>query len=120
MRRRTRVTVSLAVVVTAAIALAWLLSPRAPTVEVIRLTEAPATRLLAINGKIRPQLSVDVQAPVGGTLRALPFDVGARVQVGAVLARIDDAPETAAIAQARAAVASQEATAVQAAPRSRA
>jgi HlyD family secretion protein len=101
----------IAVVAVAGVALLW---PRAPRVEVIRLAEAPATRVLAINGKIRPQLSVDVQAPVGGTLRALPFDVGDRVTAGTVLARIDDAPEAAAIAQARAAVATQEATVAQA------
>ena len=111
-----RQTVVIVVVAVAAVALvlAWLLVPRPPRVDVIEIVEAPATRVLAVNGKIRPQLSVDVQAPVGGTLRALPYDVGARVPAGAVLARIDDAPETAAIAQARAAVAAQEATLAQA------
>ena len=96
------------------IAAIWLLLPRAPEVEVIRLAEAPATRVLAINGKVRAALSIDVQAPVGGTLRALRFDVGDRVLAGTVLARIDDAPEAAAIAQARAAIAAQEATLAQA------
>jgi RND family efflux transporter MFP subunit len=113
MNKRTLVIVILAVAATA-IVLAWSLWPRSPMVEVIRLAEAPATRVLAINGKIRPRLSVDVQAPVGGTLRALPFDVGDQVSAGAVLARIDDAPEVAAIGQARAAVAAQEATVAQA------
>ena len=113
MKPRTLALVILAVIAPT-IAAIWLLSPRAPQVEVIRLTEAPATRVLAINGKLRPELSIDVQAPVGGTLLALPFDVGARVSRGTVLARIDDAPEAAAIAQARAAVAAQEATLAQA------
>jgi RND family efflux transporter MFP subunit len=113
MKPRTLIIAVLAVVFLATAA-AWLLSPRAPEVEVIRLVQAPATRVLAINGKLRPELSVDVQAPVGGTLRALPFDVGARVTAGTILARIDDAPEAAAIAQARAAVAAQEATVAQA------
>lgn len=111
MKRRTLVIVVLAI---AAGALAWLLWPSAPRVEVIRLAEAPATRVLAINGKIRPRLSVEVQAPLGGTLRALPFDVGGQVPAGTVLARIDDAPEVAAIAQAKAAVSAQEATVAQA------
>jgi HlyD family secretion protein len=57
---------------------------------------------------------VDVQAPLGGTLRTLPFDVGDRVAVGTVLARIDDSPEAAAVTQARAALAAQEATLAQA------
>lgn len=101
-------------IVAIAVAAAWVLWPRAPEVEVIRLAEAPATRVLAINGRIRPQLSVEVKAPIGGTILALPFDVGAQVSAGTVLARIDDAPEVAAIAQARAAVAAQEATLAQA------
>ena len=101
----------IAVVTVAAVAFLW---PRAVPVDVIQLVEAPATRVLAVNGKIRPKLSVDVQAPVGGTLSALPFDVGDRVAAGTVLARIDDAPEAAAIAQAQAAVATQEATLAQA------
>lgn len=114
MRRRALTPMILAVILATAIVLAWLLWPRPRSVEIIRLSEAPATRLLAINGKIRPQLAIDVQAPLGGTLRALPFDVGAQVQAGAILARIDDAPEAAAIDQARAAVGAQEATLAQA------
>lgn len=113
MNRRTLLIVVFALLAVSAAA-GWLLWPRAPRVEVIRVALAPATRVLAINGKIRPQLSVEVRSPVGGTLRALPFDVGAQVPVGTVLARIDDAPELAAIAQARAAVAAQEATVAQA------
>jgi len=113
MKRRTLIIAALLGLL-AVLAAVWLLSPRPPRVEVIRLVEAPATRLLAINGKIRPQLSVDVKAPVGGTLLALPFDVGAQVTSGTVLARIDDAPEQAAMAQAQAGVAAQEAAVAQA------
>src|SRR5690606_26287553 len=113
MKRRTLI-IAVLLVLAAGIAATWLLWPGAPRVEVIQIVEAPATRVLAINGKIRPQLLVEVQAPVGGTIRVLPFDVGARVSAGTVLARIDDAPEVAAIAQATAAVAAQEATVAQA------
>lgn len=101
-------------VLTVAIVSAWLLWPRPPMVEIVHISQAPATRVLAINGRIRPQLSIEVKAPVGGTIRALPFDVGAQVQAGTVLARIDDQPELAAIAQTRAAVAAQEASLAQA------
>jgi len=44
----------------------------------------------------------------------LPFDVGDRVVAGQILARIDDAPETAAIAEAEASVQTQQATLAQA------
>ncbi len=111
MKRRSLV---IAVLIASLLATAWLLWPQPPRVAVLRLAEAPAMRVLAINGKIRPLLSVEIQSPVGGALRELPFDVGARVSAGTVLARIDDAPEAAAIAQALAAVAAQEATLAQA------
>jgi len=95
-------------------ALAWAFWPRPPAVDVIEIRRAPATRLLAVNGNIRPRLSVAVQAPVSGTLTALPLDVGDSVSAGALLARIDDAPQRAAIAEAQAAVATQRAILAQA------
>ena len=67
-----------------------------------------------MNGRVRPRLQVDIQPTVGGKLISLPFDVGDRVTVGQVLARIDDAPETAAISEAEAAVQTQQATVAQA------
>lgn len=75
---------------------------------------APASRILAVNGRIRPRLQVDIRPALGGELVALPFDVGDRVGAGQVLARIDDAPETAAIAEAEASVQAQQATLAQA------
>lgn len=44
----------------------------------------------------------------------MPFDVGDRVEAGQILARIDDAPEQAAIAEAQASVETQQATLAQA------
>ena len=75
---------------------------------------APASRILAVNGRIRPRLQVDIRPALGGELVALPFDVGDRVGAGQVLSRIDDAPETAAIAEAEASVQAQQATLAQA------
>jgi RND family efflux transporter MFP subunit len=92
----------------------YLLTPRAKEVEVLQIQNAPAERVLAANGRLRPRLQVDVRPIVGGTLIALPFDVGDRVSEGQVIARIDDAPETAAIAEAEASVATQAATLAQA------
>lgn len=92
----------------------WLLEPREKEVVTFVAKSAPAERILAINGRIRPKLQVDIRPTLGGELVALPFDVGDRVKAGQILARIDDAPETAAIAEAEASVQSQQATLAQA------
>lgn len=92
----------------------WLFWPRPAAVDLIEIKRAPAVRTLAVNGTIRPRLSVEVQAPVAGTLTALPYDVGAQVTAGELLARVDDAPQRAAISEAVASVAAQEATLAQA------
>lgn len=91
-----------------------LLWPRAPEVRVIEVARADAVRALAVNGRIRPRQSVEVRTPVAGTLIDLPFDVGDQVTAGAPIARIDDGPQRAAIAEAEAAVAAQEAVVAQA------
>ncbi len=90
------------------------LAPREQEVTAIALETASAQRLLAVNGRIRPRLQVDIRPALGGELVALPFDVGDRVAAGQVLARIDDAPEVAAIAEAAASVQAQQATVAQA------
>lgn len=86
---------------------AWRLWPRPPLVQTLVVREAPATRVLAVNGRIRPRLSVDVQPRTAGDLVSLPFDVGDRVARGALIARVDDGPQGEAIAQAGAALAAQ-------------
>jgi len=92
----------------------WLLVPRTKEVATFIAQVAPAERVLAVNGRIRPRLQVDIRPSLGGELIALPFDVGDRVAAGQILARIDDAPETAAIAEAEASVQTQQATLAQA------
>jgi HlyD family secretion protein len=92
----------------------FLLLPRHAEVDTLTLERADAMRTLAVNGRIRPRQSVDVQSPVAGTLIALPFDVGDRVAAGATIARIDDGPQRAAIAEATAAIGAQEAILAQA------
>lgn len=91
-----------------AIAGAWLLWPRPPQVQTIPITAADATRVLAVNGRIRPRLSVDIKSPVPGRIILLPFDVGQRVTQGTLIARIDDAPQLAAIRQAQSLLAAQK------------
>lgn len=97
-----------------AIAGALLLLPRNKAVEVVTIERADAERTLAVNGRIRPRQSVDVQSPVAGTVLELPFDVGDRIAAGVAIARIDDGPQRAAIAEATAAIAAQEAVVAQA------
>ena len=92
----------------------WLLVPQTKEVATFVSQVAPAERVLAVNGRIRPRLQVDIRPALGGELIALPFNVGDRVTAGQVLARIDDAPETAAIAEAEASVQTQQATLAQA------
>ncbi len=89
-------------------------APRDKEVAVLTAAIAPAERVLAVNGRIRPRLQVDIRPSLGGELTALPYDVGDRVGQGTVLAKIDDAPETAAIAEATAAVQAQQAVVAQA------
>ena len=87
-----------------------LTAPRTKEVSVFVTAAGPADRVLAVNGRIRPRLQVDIRSPLTGELVELPFDVGDRVEQGQVIARVDDAPETAAIAEAEAAVQIQQAT----------
>jgi len=87
---------------------AWRLWPRPPLVQTLIVREAPATRVLAVNGQIRPRLSVDVQPRIAGDLVMLPFDVGDRVAKGALIARVDDGPQGEAVSLARAALAAQQ------------
>ena len=108
---------TLIVVVTAivlALAGYWFVVPRDKAVATILVKTEPSERILAVNGRIRPRLQVDIRPSLGGALIALPFDVGDRVEAGQILARIDDAPETAAIAEAEASVQAQQATLAQA------
>ncbi len=92
----------------------WLFAPREKKVVAFVIKAAPADRILAVNGRVRPRLQVDIRPILGGELVALPFDVGDRVQAGQILARIDDAPETAVIAEAEASAQTQQATLAQA------
>lgn len=107
--------IKLAALVAVALAIAgyWLVAPRDKAVATLVAKHATADRILSVNGRIRPRLQVDIRPSLGGQLIALPFDVGDRVLAGQILARVDDAPEQAAIAVAQASVATQQATLAQ-------
>ena len=100
----------------AALAIAgyWFFAPRYQAAATLIVKRALADRILAVNGRVRPRFQVDIRPSLGGGLVALPFDVGDRVEAGQILARIDDAPEQAAIAEAQASVETQQATLAQA------
>lgn len=94
--------------------LVWSFYPRAEQVQVITIKRGDAVQALAVNGRIRPRLSVDVKSPVAGTLLELPFEVGERVTAGTVLARVDDGPQLASIRETEAMISAQEAIVAQA------
>ncbi len=91
-----------------AIAGAWLFWPRPTQVQTFTIVTGEASRVLAVNGRIRPRLSVDVKSPVPGRIILLPLDVGQRVAQDMLIARIDDGPQLAAIRQANSLLATQK------------
>lgn len=87
----------------------WLLhaqpwSAGIPTVIVEVVSAEPVTRVLAVNGRIAALHSVDVKSNVAGTLVAPLAEEGDLVEQGAVLARLDDTAQQAAVRQAEAAL----------------
>lgn len=70
------------------------------SVEAERVELAPATRVLAVNGRIAALHTVDIRALVAGTLRDLPLGEGDSVQQGDLLARVDAASQQAILRQA--------------------
>jgi len=76
----------------------WSRAPVPVVVEPVEL--APATRVLAVNGRIAARHSVDIRALVGGTLRDLPVAEGDLVERGQMLAMTDPASQQAILRQA--------------------
>jgi RND family efflux transporter MFP subunit len=69
-------------------------------VPVEQITMAPATRLLALNGRIAPVHSVDLRALVSGRLTQVAVNEGQEVTVGQSLAQIDASAQAATVRQA--------------------
>ena len=85
----------------------WISGP--PTVPVETMALAPVTRVLAVNGRIAAVQSVEVRAPVAGTLASLSVAEGDSVAQDQILAQVD---ATAQVLQVRQAVAGVEAARV--------
>lgn len=85
-------------------ALAWLQpwTTRLPVVGVETAAMAPATRVLAVNGRIAAVRSVDLRPSVSGTLVSLDVEEGEVVAPDQVLARIDAQAQNAVLRQAMA------------------
>ena len=90
--------------------------PRRPTIPVsvtaVKRTMIPF--IVSANGVAEPMQTVAVEAQVSGILNAVTFAEGANVQAGQVLFQIDARPYAAALAQARAQLARDEAIAANA------
>ncbi|TGD41548.1 efflux RND transporter periplasmic adaptor subunit [Pseudotabrizicola sediminis] len=76
----------------------WASGPPAVAVEIVAL--APATRVLAVNGRIAALYTVDVRALVGGTLAEVQVAEGDSVERDEELTRIDAAAQHAMVRQA--------------------
>jgi RND family efflux transporter MFP subunit len=78
----------------------WTATPTPVAVELV--TPGPITRVLAVNGRIAALHSVAVKSTVAGILVAPLAAEGDAVAEGALLARVDDTSQQAAVRQAEA------------------
>lgn len=82
------------------LAQSWMNCP--PVVPVETVAPAPITRVLAINGRIAADNSVEVTPTVTGTLTALPVAEGDAVEAGDILAQVDPNAQRTLLRQAQA------------------
>ena len=80
-------------------------------VQVASVTKIAAPLTISANGVVEPLATVAIEAQVGGTLDEVSFNEGDDVQVGQLLFKIDSRPFEAALRQAEAALARDEAQA---------
>lgn len=76
----------------------WVASVPEVAVEVVAL--GPVTRILAVNGRVAGEVSVEVRPLVSGTLVEVRVAEGDVVQAGDILAEIDPATQAAMVRQA--------------------
>ena len=108
-RRRRRIFLPVVLVLAVVAAGGWAFvnrpwEPKPLVVVVETATAGPASRVLAVNGRIEPELSVNVSPTVGGQVKEVPVRDGDTVKAGAELARIDDTQQQSAVQQASAAL----------------
>lgn len=77
-------------------------------VEAIAVARRDVSRTLALTGRVRPLARPRIGSSLAGTIREVPVREGEHVNRGQLLLRLDDAPQRAALAQARATLASAQ------------
>lgn len=78
--------------------------PRPLVVATEVATPAPASRVLAVNGRIEPVLQVDVKPSVGGQIKDVAAEEGHVFKAGDILATLDDSQQRAVVAQSASAL----------------
>ena len=106
-KRRRRRTIWYLVLLAAVVAgAAWLFlnrpwEPKPTIVGVEVVTEGPASRVLAINGRVKPTEQVEISSTVSGRILSVAVAEGESVTEGTPLLVIDDTQQRATVAQAR-------------------
>jgi membrane fusion protein (multidrug efflux system) len=73
-------------------------------IEVARVVERPVRSIVEAVGTTRAAQSIDVVTTVSGRIAKIHFEAGQRINQGDFLISLDDAPERAAVAEAKALV----------------
>ena len=84
------------------------------SVRIETVTRRDLVATVTASGQIEPQTAVDISADITGRIIAIPVQEGDTVRAGQLLVRIDPSQYEAAVASARARLASFEASALQA------
>jgi len=113
-RRRRRVIWWLVLLLVLGGAAAWALvtrpwEPKPTVVAVETVTPGPASRVLAINGRVMPTEEVEISSTVSGRVISVAVSEGQDVTKGTPLLVIDDAQQRAAVTQVRSQLDSAEA-----------
>lgn len=105
-RRRGRVVWSLVLLAALGAGAAWLYvnrpwEPKPTIVAVETATPGPASRVLAINGRVVPANQVEISSTVSGRITSVAVAEGDRVEANAAMLVIDDVLQRSAVVQAR-------------------
>ncbi len=105
-RRRRRLVMWAAVLAIVCAGIAWAVLTRPweakPTPVAAEMVVAgPASRVLAVNGRVRPTEQAEISATVSGRITSIAIAEGEEVSAGAPLVTIDDTQQRAAVAQAQ-------------------
>jgi HlyD family secretion protein len=89
--------------VLAGVAMTWLAGcdhlAGGPAVTLVEVQEAPLRKTVVASGRVSSAVQVQLGALISGRVAATPVDAGANVGQGALLLRLQDAAETAALRQ---------------------